>query len=213
VLWQMVTGKRPYDTKTLSSFQLQSKIVNEPLDKTNSHWDELIQKATSKDMSSRFMSANAFKIALDGKKDKKVIESDATIIDSNVKQQPNPSPQKNHVNEPLKKEELPQTLAKKNDAPIIFILAFCVIVAAVFITMNVNNSSNYEDAYNAEADSIAAAKTADSIAASEAYADSISKSSTSSYSEPYSEPYSEYNANADSMAAAAAAYDSTYYSH
>jgi serine/threonine-protein kinase len=45
VLWQMVTGQKPYNTNTLSSFQLQTKIVNEPLDNTNSHWDELIQKA------------------------------------------------------------------------------------------------------------------------------------------------------------------------
>jgi serine/threonine protein kinase len=119
VLWQMVTGKRPYDTKTLSSFQLQSKIVNEPLDKTNSHWDELIQKATAKDMASRFMSANAFKILLDCKNDKKVVEPDATIIGSNVKQQPRPEPQTTHVNEPLKKEELQSLIGKKSHSTIL----------------------------------------------------------------------------------------------
>jgi serine/threonine protein kinase len=88
VLWQMVTGKRPYDTKTLSSFQLQNKIVNELLDKTNSHWDDLIQKATAKEMASRLMSANAFKSALNNNNDKKAVETDATIIDSNLNKQP-----------------------------------------------------------------------------------------------------------------------------
>ena len=43
VLWQMVTGKKPYDTKTLSNFQLQIKIVQEPLEVTNTDWDRIIQ--------------------------------------------------------------------------------------------------------------------------------------------------------------------------
>lgn len=54
VLWQMVTGKKPYDTKTLSSFHLQTKIVTERLGETNTIWDKVIQKATAKEGQNRF---------------------------------------------------------------------------------------------------------------------------------------------------------------
>jgi uncharacterized protein (TIGR02145 family) len=60
VLWQMVMGQKPYDTKTLSTFQLQSKIVNEKLSLTNTIWDIIIQKATSKDSTLRFQTCDFF---------------------------------------------------------------------------------------------------------------------------------------------------------
>jgi serine/threonine-protein kinase len=55
VLWQMVTGQKPYDTNTLSNFQLQTKIVNEKLELTNSKWDKGISKSTAKHESERFL--------------------------------------------------------------------------------------------------------------------------------------------------------------
>jgi len=54
VLWQMVTGQKPYDTRTLSSFQLQMKIVTESLEITGTKWDIVIQKATSKSAEERY---------------------------------------------------------------------------------------------------------------------------------------------------------------
>lgn len=54
VLWEMVSGRKPYDTETLSGFQIQSKIVNDSLPTTGTRWDEVIQKATSKDPQMRF---------------------------------------------------------------------------------------------------------------------------------------------------------------
>jgi uncharacterized protein (TIGR02145 family) len=63
VLWQMVTGKKPYSTETLSAFQLQLKIVNEPLPKTGTNWDNLIQKATEKDSQYRYADISAFQLA------------------------------------------------------------------------------------------------------------------------------------------------------
>ncbi len=137
VLWQMVTGQKPYNTNTLSSFQLQTKIVNEPLDSTNSHWDDLIQKATAKDISSRYISTNEFKITLEGKNDKKVIESDSTIIDTEIKQAPKPEPSSSIEtkvsNEKAQiSEDLRSPSAKKNYLPIIIIAA--IIIAAILIT-------------------------------------------------------------------------------
>jgi serine/threonine protein kinase len=60
VLWQMVTGQKPYDTKTLSNFQLQMKIVQEELHQTNTGWDTIIRKATSKNSDTRFIDCSVF---------------------------------------------------------------------------------------------------------------------------------------------------------
>ena len=56
VLWQMVTGKKPYDTTTLSTFDLHLKIVNEKLPLTGTFWDEVIGSATEKRTELRFQS-------------------------------------------------------------------------------------------------------------------------------------------------------------
>jgi len=60
VLWQMVSGQKPYESQTLSSFQLMTKIVNDTLPKTSTIWDDLIQKATRKEINDRFSSCHDF---------------------------------------------------------------------------------------------------------------------------------------------------------
>jgi serine/threonine protein kinase len=64
VLWQMVTGRKPYDNKTSSSHEIQSKIVNEKLPLTGTRWDDIIGKSTAKQETGRFRSANEFKEAV-----------------------------------------------------------------------------------------------------------------------------------------------------
>jgi len=81
VLWQMVTGKKPYDTKTLSNFQLQLKIVQEPLEVTNSDWDRIIQKATAKNVLHRFKNFVELKQDLWTSPTIKVEEPEITQID------------------------------------------------------------------------------------------------------------------------------------
>jgi serine/threonine protein kinase len=103
VLWQMVTGKRPYDTKTLSSFQLQSKIVNEPLENTSTQWDSIIRKSTAKEISQRYYNAAEFKseIFLTNKDlTFSTPKEDATIIDaakSNIVKMPQNSDTKSQT--------------------------------------------------------------------------------------------------------------------
>jgi serine/threonine protein kinase len=80
VLWQMVMGQKPYDTKTLSNFQLQSKIVNENLALTNTNWDTSIQKATHKSLESRYTSAQLF---LNDLQNPKSIKDDKTVFEKN----------------------------------------------------------------------------------------------------------------------------------
>jgi uncharacterized protein (TIGR02145 family) len=64
VLWQMLTGQKPYIMGTLSTFQLQTKIVTEPLPVTNTAWDGIIQRATEKEVEKRYRDAKEFKEAL-----------------------------------------------------------------------------------------------------------------------------------------------------
>jgi serine/threonine protein kinase len=61
VLWQMATGKKPYDTNTTSTFELQTKIVNEKLAPTNTLFDEVISGATAKDLKDRYSNCLQFK--------------------------------------------------------------------------------------------------------------------------------------------------------
>ena len=54
VLWQMVTGEKPYDTKTLSIPEIQVNIIKEKLPIVNHLWDFIIQKATEKEIENRY---------------------------------------------------------------------------------------------------------------------------------------------------------------
>ena len=60
VLWQMVQGTKPYDTQTLSTFELQTTIVNEDLPLTNTIWDAILSKATHKKVAERFQTIADF---------------------------------------------------------------------------------------------------------------------------------------------------------
>jgi serine/threonine protein kinase len=53
VLWQMVMGKKPYDTEVLTLPEIQVAILKEPLPLTNTDWDEVIQTATKKQIEKR----------------------------------------------------------------------------------------------------------------------------------------------------------------
>ncbi len=67
VLWQMVMGKKPYDSRDLSLPEIQVSILKEVLPLTNSKWDKVIQKATQKEETKRFQSEYEFLLALDSK--------------------------------------------------------------------------------------------------------------------------------------------------
>jgi serine/threonine protein kinase len=64
VLWNMVTGRKPYDADTSSTFELQTKIVNEELPKTSTIFDAIIKKTTAKDLENRFKNCNEVKVKL-----------------------------------------------------------------------------------------------------------------------------------------------------
>ena len=55
VLWQMVMGQKPYNTNLLSIPEIQVAILKDKLAKTKTIWDELIDKATSKELQERLV--------------------------------------------------------------------------------------------------------------------------------------------------------------
>ena len=85
VLWQLVTGKKPYDSQTLSAFQIQTKIVNEPLTATGSKFDEIIKKCSAKDPSKRFQNCEEVQTAVNELDNFRDIGStdDKTLLDIN----------------------------------------------------------------------------------------------------------------------------------
>jgi serine/threonine protein kinase len=64
VLWEMINRSKPYDTKNLSSFEIQLKIVNETLPILNSPFDDCIQKCTQKDPNNRYQNCLEIKEVL-----------------------------------------------------------------------------------------------------------------------------------------------------
>jgi TonB family protein len=84
VLWQMVRGQKPYDTKTLSSFQLQMMIVNDALTQTNTAWDAVIQKCTQKDVGRRFIKCAEIAQALNTTSIKADPSLDSTVVEQQI---------------------------------------------------------------------------------------------------------------------------------
>jgi uncharacterized protein (TIGR02145 family) len=80
LLWQMVSGEKPYNGETLSTFDIQLKIVQEPLALTHTKWDNIIQRATEKEIQNRFIDVDTFKKVFDGSSD----TGDATIMDNKL---------------------------------------------------------------------------------------------------------------------------------
>lgn len=67
VLWQMVTGKKPYDSDTLSLPEIQVAILKEPLPLTEKVWDIIIQSTTEKEKEKRISRIPELKGLLDSK--------------------------------------------------------------------------------------------------------------------------------------------------
>jgi serine/threonine protein kinase len=158
VLWQMVTGEKPYDIKALSTFQLQTKIVQDPLKKTNTPWDTHIQKATEKEILKRYTNCVDFKFQLNklrkkGKGDDKTAifdkNDDQTILEkkeSNIKK---PRPKINKTSQkPEENKNLSQDPAPKNtnsSSTFRNIVIIAILLVGILLWMNSNENSISED--------------------------------------------------------------------
>jgi uncharacterized protein (TIGR02145 family) len=141
VLWQMVTGLRPYDMGTLSTFQLQTKIVTEPLPFTNTVWDVIIQRATEKEVEKRFRDAKEFneavKIVEKGNTQGKIKIENKTIIEpKGISTTTNSVPQGSAIT------------PKKKSNPIGIIIGIALIMGFGYLIWNGNTGTNNETIVN-----------------------------------------------------------------
>jgi serine/threonine protein kinase len=153
VLWNMVTGIKPYDTKTTSTFELQTKIVTEKLPHTLSIFDSIIETATAKELNERFKNCSAIKKTLENLENQKFehtktynkqnsekatldIAYDKTEIESSLSkksfsQQENSSP----------KNPIPPKQSKSS--PVVYIIIGIVVITILgFFIANKTNSYN-----------------------------------------------------------------------
>ena len=142
VLWQIVMGQKPYNTNTSSTFELQSKIVNENLPKTNTNFDEIIEKATSKNLAGRFQNCgqiiaslgavNKINIPISSQVETMISDNEKTIIADGIQndllQLTSRDPNKNTPNPkplPPKKTNLFLVIG-------IPVIAFLLIIGVIF---------------------------------------------------------------------------------
>jgi len=147
VLWQMVMGKKPYDTNTSSTYELQTKIVTENLSLTNSKFDSIIEVATAKELNIRFNNCKELKSKLENLDEEgldktklyssevseKTIVNDSnekTIIESHIKEKTKPQVEVNIPNPPPKKKINP-----------LFVAAIAIIIIAVILYLNNSKKS------------------------------------------------------------------------
>jgi TPR repeat protein len=144
VLWYMLQGKPPYDGNQLSSFQIFTKIVNEPVSELLIYpkMDKIITKATAKDSHKRFKKCEEFvsefisldyKLKLDIQVDNNEILNgrQETLINENNVRNDNEK-----VVEKVKVESIDQ-IKKKNKLliPIISFFVVAVVIILIFVFM------------------------------------------------------------------------------
>ena len=149
VLWHMVKGEKPYNSDTFSTFELQTKIVNEKLPLTSTHFDAIIEKATAKNLNGRYKSCEEFKNTLLYTK-KKSTEStkiytsqknEQIIIDSSADKTVIQNTEQPEIISPPTKVT-PQ-VEESNSKFIYVILGVILFILALAIGAN-NNNKTYE---------------------------------------------------------------------
>jgi serine/threonine protein kinase len=141
VLWQMATGQKPYDVRTLSSFHLQNKIVNENLPSASSVFDDIIQKATQKHPEERYINIQSFQVAIKHPTNSDDLES--TILETKAKRveetvvvqsKGNTNPISSHDTAPSSKNEPKKpNQEKKNSSKKWFYIGIGIILITVLL--------------------------------------------------------------------------------
>ncbi len=157
VLWQMVMGRRPYDSGELSLPEIQVSILKEPLPPTNTVWDGIIQKATAKQVSERYAHcAQMREELLNGVADKRfekvpVLDAEQTVLQQSGTTEQTPiekAPSKGeakispevHMADANGQMKQVASLDKKKRSPFIYVLAaILLLVLVVFWVSNYNS--------------------------------------------------------------------------
>ena len=135
VLWQMVAGEKPYNGETLSTFDIQLKIVQEPLALTYTQWDPLIAKATQKNPTDRYSHVKEWMTAIHGLQNHSSRKTDAGTSNQHSNRSAGPIENDNTVvdqSEPVRPAPQPRpAVAKRNKIGWIAGIAGLVLVLSV----------------------------------------------------------------------------------
>ncbi len=151
VLWQMVMGQKPYNTNLLSIPEIQVAILKDKLAKTKSIWDELIDKATSKELQERLVNCKEI-IYLVKKIDNigvEKIKAEETVLVSIVNNDLNKAEQSN--NKRLTDGKKEQKDKKKNyTTPILIVLLLLVFSFFIYNSTEFVSNDNEDNRGQAE---------------------------------------------------------------
>ena len=151
VLWQMVMGQKPYNTNLLSIPEIQVAILKEKLAKTKTIWDELLDKATAKELQERLINCKEI-IYLVEQIDNIGIEknkADETVLVSIVNNDLNKAERSNKKQLTDGKEE--QKDKKKNyTTPILIVLLLLVFTFFIYNSTKVPSNDNEDNRGQAE---------------------------------------------------------------
>jgi serine/threonine protein kinase len=154
VLWQMVSGRKPYNSNTLSTVEIHIKILQESLEPTGAFWDNVIFKALEKEPSSRFSNAIRFKNALEPIE---VNSNDKTILEEKIKQAPIPAPRLSQANKPPINSKIQKTTSNNYLKAGLIFLFLAVFFCLFYLS---NNRRAIDDEIIVAEDSV---KTEDSL--------------------------------------------------
>jgi serine/threonine protein kinase len=141
VLWQMVMGQKPYNTNLLSIPEIQVAILKDKLAKTKTIWDELIDKATSKELQERLVNCKEiiYLVKIIDNIGVEKIKAEETVLVSIVNNDLNKAEQSN--NKRLTDGKKEQKDKKKNyTTPTLIVLL--LLVFSFFIYNSTEFSSN-----------------------------------------------------------------------
>jgi formylglycine-generating enzyme required for sulfatase activity/tRNA A-37 threonylcarbamoyl transferase component Bud32 len=161
VLWQTVSGRKPYNSNTLSTVEIHIKILQESLEPTGTYWDKVIFKALEKEPSSRFSNSQIFKNSLESLI---VIANDKTILEEKIIQAPISERQLSQTNKPLFNNATQKT--SKNYLKVALVFLFLAVILGVFHLSNKRRAIEEEE--NVAIDSTSIADSIDSEIASAA---------------------------------------------
>ena len=139
VLWQMVMGRKPYNSNTLSTVEIHIKILQESLEHTGKDWDKVIFKALEKEPTSRFSNAISFKNAL---KDIEEIANDKTILENPFPHNQIPEPRFSSQTKNLLVDNATQKTASKKYLKAGLVFLFTAVLVGVFYLSNMGGSKD-----------------------------------------------------------------------
>jgi len=134
-LYFTLTGKAPYESAEESSYEIFTKIVNEPIPSLsdNPTFDAIIQKAVSKDRNARYQAVDEMRKELDS-------SDSASSVEASTKQKPiDDAPKEKTIeNKEVKQEKLPLVSEQNGKATTALIvgiigLTFCWFPLVNFI--------------------------------------------------------------------------------